>query len=265
MNKLYDNAEIYDLLDNENRYQAVKRHWAKILEGKGIRTLLDVSIGTGSLTLPAAELGISLSGSDLSQAMLARCAEKARERSLKAATRQCDFRELSSQFTETFDCVASTGNSLPYVTNAEIPKVLGQMDQLVNPGGYLYIDLRNWDKILRDRKRFYLYDPQFINGERVNLIQVWDYHEDGSMTFNILYTFEKDGAVYRRETFAEQYYPVSQSFLIEIIEGLGYSDIQIKCHPAYFEQVDLDKVDWYCITARKRLNEPENHCADSSV
>ena len=71
MANLYDRADIYDLFENEEKYQAIKRHWAKILEGREIHTLLDVSIGTGSLTLPAAELGVTLYGSDLSGGMLA--------------------------------------------------------------------------------------------------------------------------------------------------------------------------------------------------
>ena len=67
MGKLYDRAEIYDLIESEDRYKVFKTHWEHILSGRDLRSLLDVSIGSGSATLPLAELGVGLSGSDLSE------------------------------------------------------------------------------------------------------------------------------------------------------------------------------------------------------
>lgn len=77
-------------------------------------------------------------------------------------------------------------------------------------GGYLYYDMRNWDKILEERNRFYLYNPMFVDDTRVNLIQVWDYNRDDSMTFHLLYTFE------------EHYYPVSRERLLDKLNSMGY-------------------------------------------
>lgn len=59
---------------------------------------LDVSIGTGSLTLPLAELGFLLYGSDLSSSMLSKCAENARSKGLEVRLQECDFRRLSEAF-----------------------------------------------------------------------------------------------------------------------------------------------------------------------
>lgn len=77
MEKLYDRADIYDLLENDSRYEITKGHWQYLLKGKPIRSLLDVSIGSGNMTLPVLDLGIDLYGSDLSEAMLSRCDKKA--------------------------------------------------------------------------------------------------------------------------------------------------------------------------------------------
>ena len=192
MPSLYDRAEIYDLLENERRYEIAKRNWEVLLAGKNVRTLLDVSIGSGSVTLPLLDLGVRLSGSDLSEAMLERCRRKAAERGCEIDLRVSDFRELEQNFSGRFDCVASTGNSLPYVENDQVLGVLEQMDALVSPGGWLCFDLRNWDKILRTRQRFYTYPPFFRDDIRINLVQAWDYCPDGSMDFNLLYTFERD-------------------------------------------------------------------------
>ena len=162
MASVYDRTDIYDLFDSPKKDAQTLSHWQAVFDGRPIRSALDVSIGTGSLTLPLGQLGVSLYGSDLSDSMLARCRKKADERGIAIDLRQSDFRDLTSHFDRSFDCVMSTGNSLAYVTNNEITGVLEQMDALVEPGGCLYFDLRNWDRIVGQKKRFYCYNPAFI-------------------------------------------------------------------------------------------------------
>lgn len=253
MATLYDRADIYDLFENEERYAAIKKHWKVLLDGKDIHTLLDISIGSGNLTLPLLDLGISLQGSDLSETMLAKCKEKALQRGYGIDTKVSDFRELNKNFSEQFDCVACTGNSLAYVKNNEVLEVLEQMDALITPGGYLYFDLRNWDKILDTKQRFYLYNPAFDGDTRINLVQVWDYNQDGSMDFNLLYTFEQKNCIVQKETFCEHYYPVSQKLLLEKLAAMGYNNIEVLMHPAQFGTFDA-KTDWYCVMAQKPGN-----------
>ena len=76
MGKLYERDDIYDLLESESRDKITQKHYETVFAGKQIQTLLDVSIGTGSMTLPLANLGIQLSGSDLSSQKLSRCQKK---------------------------------------------------------------------------------------------------------------------------------------------------------------------------------------------
>lgn len=198
-----------------------------------------MSIGTGSLTLPLGQLGVSLYGSDLSDSMLARCRKKADERGIAIDLRQSDFRDLTSYFDRSFDCVMSTGNSLAYVTNNEITGVLEQMDALVEPGGCLYFDLRNWDRIRRGIKSvFTAIKPAFLpNGDRVNLMQVWDHLSDGSIVFNLVYTFERDNKIFQKERFEEHYHPVPQKLLLDKLTQLGYQDIQAQGLPRAVRRV----------------------------
>ena len=232
MASVYDRTDIYDLFDSPKKDAQTLSHWQAVFDGRPIRSALDVSIGTGSLTLPLGQLGVSLYGSDLSDSMLARCRKKADERGIAIDLRQSDFRDLTSHFDRSFDCVMSTGNSLAYVTNNEITGVLEQMDALVEPGGCLYFDLRNWDRIVGQKKRFYCYNPAFLpNGDRVNLMQVWDHLSDGSIVFNLIYTFERDNKIFQKERFEEHYHPVPQKLLLDKLTQLGYQDIQVKAFP----------------------------------
>lgn len=246
---LYDRADIYDLFENEDRYQAYKKHWKTIFEGKAVKTMLDVSIGSGSVTIPVTDLGIKLSGSDLSETMIEKCKKKTKK---NIDLRRSDFRDLSCWTNQKFDLVASSGNSLAYVNNDEVMLALEQMDSHVNDGGYLYFDSRNWEKILTDHQRFYFYDPLFDGGNRVNVMQVWDYNEDDSITFNISYTFEKDNHIFQKEIFEEHYYPISKELLVDKLLSLGYKNIELRTFPSYFPMTEFEKVEWYSVIARKQ-------------
>ena len=182
--------------------------------------------------------------------MLDSCRKKADRTGYSVTLQQCDFRDLRGWKDKRFDCVASTGNSLPYVSNSEALEVLAQMDALTAEGGYLYIDTRNWDRILQERQRFYLYNPFFDGQIRVNLMQVWDYLDDGSMTFNLLYTFEKDNHIFQKEIFEEHYHPLPRRLLLNGLAELGYKEVRQFCFPACFER-DAEDAEWYCILAKK--------------
>ena len=66
MASVYDRTDIYDLFDSPKKDAQTLSHWQTVFDGRPIRSALDVSIGTGSLTLPLGQLGVSLYGSDLS-------------------------------------------------------------------------------------------------------------------------------------------------------------------------------------------------------
>lgn len=70
MATLYDRPDIFDLFESEQKYQITRKHWDVVFDGKNIHSVLDVSIGSGNLTLPIVDMGIDLFGSDLSEAML---------------------------------------------------------------------------------------------------------------------------------------------------------------------------------------------------
>ncbi len=251
MAQLYERTDIYDLVESPERSEAIRSAWASFLGERDIKNILDVSIGTGSMTLPLQELGIRVFGSDLSEAMLKKCGDKSAEKGIPLELKCSDFRDLSCWEDRTFDCVLSSGNSLAYVENADVLRALEQMDAHVKPGGYLCFDSRNWDKIRKQKLRFYLYDPFFKDGNRINLTQVWDHNPDGSITFNLLYTFEKDNHIFQKEKFEEHYHPFAKDLAEDKIRQMGYEDIQIASLSGKMKNPDFELIDWYRIIARK--------------
>lgn len=253
MSKLYDRAEIYDLIESEKRTEIIREDWKQFIGGRQIHSLLDVSIGTGGMTLPLQELGIEIFGSDLSEAMLARCSAKTAAKNRPIELKCSDFRDLSCWGDRKFDCVVSTGNALAYVSNEDVLVTLEKMDAHVRPGGYLCFDSRNWEMIQREKQRFYTYHPFFRDGTRVNLVQVWDHNPDGSITFNLLYTFEQNEKIVQKEIFEEHYHPFTLKMVEEKLSDLGYDELHLRPFPCDPPETDFEKMDWYRIIARKPL------------
>ena len=247
---LYDRADIYDLRFDQRGWDIFREHYQTIFSGTGVKTVLDCSIGSGNLTLELAELGYQVTGSDLNQAMLSKCREKAEKKGLAVELFCSDFREIDQTAPGKYDCVMSTGNSLPYVENDALLAVLERMDALVREGGYLYFDMRSWDRILQERNRFYLYNPFFDGDTRINLVQVWDYLEGGDMLFHLLYTFERENRIFQKETFDEHYFPVARQLLLDKLRALGYGQIRQSCFPSLLGQ-DAESAEWYCVLAKK--------------
>ena len=61
-----------------------KEHWKTVRRGKKVHALLDVSIGTGSITFPLSDLGVSFCGSDLSEKMLEKCSSKLTDKKIES-------------------------------------------------------------------------------------------------------------------------------------------------------------------------------------
>ena len=97
-----------------------------------------------------------------------------------------------------------------------------------------------------------LFSPYaFRDGNRINLVQVWDHNPDGSITFNLLYTFEKDNRIFQKEEFQEHYHPFSLDPVLDKLKALGYTDFEIRPVPSGFPAKDFSEMEWYRLIGRK--------------
>ncbi|WP_066495276.1 class I SAM-dependent methyltransferase [Abyssisolibacter fermentans] len=252
MAEFYSKPNIYDITFTPRFNEALKKHYKRVLDKKSIKTIHDCSFGTGNLTLVLKEMGYEISGSDISQEMLKEASTKINKNGWDINLTQCDFRDLDSKINDKFDCVMSTGNSLGHVPNDDVIVTLRAMNKLVKDDGYIYIDTRNWDNILENKQRFYFYPPYFKDDKRINLIQVWDYNEDNSVDFNILYSFEKDNKIIKREEFKLKYYPLKRDFIYDELTKLGYKEITIYNFLDH-KITKFEEMEWYCIIAKKEV------------
>ena len=252
--RFYDFPEACDLFFTDQFFDDCVQFYKEIFGKKKYKDFLDCAVGTGQMLIPLAKMGYNVTGTDINQNMVNKANVNFAQNKISATFHVCDFRDLKSKIRYEYDCVLCTGNSIGHVKNDEICKVIHSMDSVLRPGGMIYIDSKNWDNILLRKQRFYLFNPAIRDRGRVNYVQIWDYNSDGSILFNYLIFEEIENKIVSKRQFYEFYYPFSINLILECLKELNYKDINI-CKLGDTTQKDLDKIDWYAITAEKSIEE----------
>ena len=252
--RFYDVPDAYDLFFSENFYNECINFYKEIFAKKKYKDFYDCATGTGQMLIPLAKMGYNTTGSDLNTSMIKKAKINFATKNLMSNLFVCDFRNIREKLKREFDCVMCTGNSIGHVKNDEIYSVIQSMDSVLRPGGMIYIDSKNWDNILQRKQRFYLFNPLIRDRGRVNYIQVWDYLKDNSILFNYLIFEEIESKIVSKRQFYEIYYPFNTELIISSLKELNYQNIHI-CKLGDYNQTNLEKIDWYTITAEKPIEE----------
>lgn len=251
--RFYDFPDVYDLFYSDDFENECLSFYKTLFSKKKFQDVLDCSVGTGRMLLPMAKMGFNCTGSDINQNMIKKAKLNFAKENIISNFVISDYKTIRSAINREFDCVMCTGNSLAHSRNEEIPLVLEEMNAVLRPGGTLYIDSRNWDNILNRKQRFYLFNPIIRDKGRVNYVQVWDYNKSGSITFNYLVFEEIDNKIVSKRQFYEIYYPFTLDSLKAYLESMNFQNIKV-CKLGDSSQTDLDKIEWYTITAEKPID-----------
>ena len=251
--RFYDFPEASDLFFTDQFFDDCVLFYKEILSGKKYKDFLDCAVGTGQMLLPLAKMGYNVTGTDINQNMLNKANINFSQNKVSANFHVCDFRNLKDKLKYEYDCVLCSGNSIGHVKNEDIETVIKSMDSVLRPGGMLFIDSKNWEKVLRKKQRFYLFNPAIRDRGRVNYIQIWDYNSDGSILFNYLIFEEIENKIVSKRQFYEFYYPFSIDLILDALKELRYLNINV-CKLGDTTQKELDKIDWYAIIAEKPID-----------
>jgi SAM-dependent methyltransferase len=133
MDSLYDDADLYDLV--APRDALMERFYVEAAGGPGQR-VLELACGSGRFTGPLAASGATVTGGDLSEAMLARA---------RAAVPSAQFVTLDMRdfvLGRHFDAIVIAANSLMHLhTHADFARAFAAIRQHLAPGGRLVFDV----------------------------------------------------------------------------------------------------------------------------
>jgi len=252
---IYDTGALYMQNMAPQSQEAFRKYYAEIFSCCTSGRVHDCSIGAGGTTLPMAKLGYEVSGSDLSQNLLAKAKENFNSAGFSIPLFQADFTKLDEHLSTEYDIIMSTGNSLPHVDAAGFTSFVQAAHKCIRPNGYLYFDIRNWDKILRERPIFIARDPFVMTAEKhESLYQIFQWNADNSVTFIFVTSVDENGVHVRESaTMAPKYYPLLKKDLESILHDNGFELTSYYNMDALWHRdknsapgdTDFETLDWY--------------------
>jgi ubiquinone/menaquinone biosynthesis C-methylase UbiE len=142
---IYDgrHAELYDLFYGAKPYAAESGYLHGMLQRLGerpVRRVLDIACGTGSHAIELERLGYDVTGTDISEDMLARASEKAREAGSKVRFEKQDMRTLDIA-SKPFDAVLCLFDAIGHVqTTAAIKQTFSAVHRHLGQGGLFILE-----------------------------------------------------------------------------------------------------------------------------
>jgi 2-polyprenyl-3-methyl-5-hydroxy-6-metoxy-1,4-benzoquinol methylase len=119
----------------------------KILKKYKVKTVLDLTCGTGSQVFWLAKRGYEVTGSDINQSMLNIAKNKASIEKMNINLLLGDMRTIK---VDTFDAAITIFNAIGHLTKAGFEKTMRNIHKNLNDGGIYVFDILNLSYVLND-------------------------------------------------------------------------------------------------------------------
>lgn len=216
-------AASYDRLTEDVDYKAVVDFYRVLLDREGLqpRTAVDLACGTGSVTVLLAQMGLEVTGVDMSQDMLCVADQKAAE--LKNRPRFICQRLERLLLPRGVDLAVCALDSLDYVTDPDdCREAITRVYKALNPGGCFIFDVNTPEK-LRSM------DGQVFLDEDDDVYCVWrgEFDENTNICSYAMDLFQRRGNVWLRSFEEHQEYAYSQEQLLTYLKEAGFTAIEV--------------------------------------
>lgn len=139
-------AASYDAF-NEERSQVINKFIESVCKGHGVKTVLDVTCGTGSQVFWLAKRGYEVTGYDISEKMISIARQKAEKEELDVVFGVADMCTVQAG---QFDAVLSIFNAVGHLTKDDFETAMKNIHTNLNPGGLYLFDIFNLDYLRAD-------------------------------------------------------------------------------------------------------------------
>lgn len=136
----------YDEFNEENS-RVINQTIENILKQHTVKTVLDLTCGTGSQVFWLANHDYDVVGVDISSMMLKVAKNKAKQQKLNIKLLEGDMRNL---YVGKFDAVITIFNSVGHLTQLDFAKAMRNINSNLKPGGIYIFDINNLDYLLKD-------------------------------------------------------------------------------------------------------------------
>lgn len=137
-------AETYDIF-NEKNAAIINQTIEHVLKQHHVKTVLDLTCGTGSQVFWLAERGYDVVGADINAQMLKVARDKARLNKAKVRLLKGDMRTIK---VGKFDAVLTIFNAVGHLTQSDFQQAMRNIHDNLNDGGLYVFDIFNLDYLL---------------------------------------------------------------------------------------------------------------------
>lgn len=148
-------SESYDTMTRtKQRWNSEKEILQKWLQKYPFQCGLDAACGTGLHAILLSQLGVQMWGVDISREMLKQARQNARTAGVSMKWIQSPMEELSRHIHHRFQAIFCLGNSIPHLlTKSRLLLAFRNFYRLLEPGGWIILQLLNYQKILSSKQR----------------------------------------------------------------------------------------------------------------
>lgn len=196
----------------------------KLLKKHKVKSVLDLTCGTGSQVFFLAQRGYEIVGADFSSALLKIARSKARKEKINVKFIDGDMRNLK---VGSFDAAITIFNAIGHLTKSDFEKTLKNIHRNLQDGGIYVFDIINLealsDKIVSD---FSINSCRIVGDEKIYNVQCSTIdRKNGILTSYDNYTIQKNAEKPRRinHRFSLQIYSAKE--LREILARNGFKTL----------------------------------------
>jgi len=129
--------------------------------------LCDCSCGNGLQAIALKKEGYDIIATDISDEMINLTLKNAKNNNLEFPIKRMSWKELSKDYVDLFDVVFCWGNSISHSSSRQdMIENLRAIYKTIKNHGKLIIETRNWDKIIKNKQRYYTYEIKEYNGKK---------------------------------------------------------------------------------------------------
>ena len=188
-------AAYYDRIMEDIDYAAWCEFYKSCFEkhGASVQKILDLACGTGSITVPMAQMGYEMTGIDLSAEMLALAQKKAEEARVRIRFSEQNIALFDAGLG--FDAAICSFDGYNYLTSPkDVVSSFARVYETLAEGGMFIFDVstpHKYENILADNAFVYEYDDLFLSWQNF-------YNKKTALCDFYLTFFVKDGKAWHR-------------------------------------------------------------------
>jgi ubiquinone/menaquinone biosynthesis C-methylase UbiE len=195
-------------------------------EGK---RMLDLACGTGRHAIALSELGAHVVGVDTSVQMITRAREMAAESKSSVEFVVADMADIKSVISGRFDMVICLGNSLALLSSQEVvQQVIGDVYELLLPGGVFLFQILNFEEILSSGFRFMpVKVGRTADGKETVFFRFFKHNEESRVSTLVLSAFEEREHQWHVRMSSTEVLQLSSKTAYDMMSASGFREIEI--------------------------------------